>query len=289
LELVLARSASMTASVASSLFDVEDVTYLTANGEPLVATLYRPAVRAPAAAVVSVHGGRWCAETRMTNAVIDRALAEAGIVVMAIDFRLPPTARYPGPVADINFAIRWLKGHAASYGIPATKVGGIGTSSGGHQLLLNALKPAFADYVSWESGGDNDASLAFAVACWPVLDPLVRYRYAIERQMTLHVTSHEAYWADTAAMTAGSPQRIVEEGEATHLPPLLIIQGTGDSVLPADMADRFTAAYSAAGGVIELAKFSGEPHTFITKSPDSEAARAAIQRIIAFVNARNGT
>jgi acetyl esterase len=278
----------MTASVATSPFDVEDVTYLTANGEPLGATLYRPIECAPAAAVVSVHGGRWCAETRMTNAVIDRALAEAGVVVMAIDFRLPPTARYPGPVADINFAIRWLKGHAADYGIPATKVGGIGTSSGGHQLLLNALKPTFADYASWELGGDNDASMAFAVACWPVLDPLVRYRYAIERQMTLHVTSHEAYWADTAAMKAGSPQRIVEDGEATHLPPLLIIQGTGDSVLPADMADRFTAAYSAAGGIVELAKFIDQPHTFITKSPHSEAARAAIQRITGFVYARNG-
>jgi dipeptidyl aminopeptidase/acylaminoacyl peptidase len=80
-------------------------------------------------------------------------------------------------------------------------------------------------------------------------------------------------------MKAGSPQRIVEDGEATRLPPLLIIQGTGDSILPADMADRFRAAYSRAGGVIELAKYSTEPHTFITASPNGEAAWAAIQRI----------
>ena len=102
------------------------------------------------------------------------------------------------------------------------------------------------------------------------------------------VRTASAVGADTAAMKAGSPQRIVEDGEATHLPPLLIIQGTGDSVLPADMADRFMAAYSAADGVIELAKYSAEPYTFITKSPNSEAARAAIQRITGFVSVRDG-
>jgi acetyl esterase/lipase len=101
--------------------------------------------------------------------------------------------------------------------------------------------------------------------------------------MALHVTSHEAYWPDEAAMAAGNPQRIVTEDEATHLPPLLLIQGTGDTALPPGMADRFAEAYTTAGGTLELEKFAGEPHTFITKSPDSEASRAAIERIKRFI------
>jgi acetyl esterase len=260
----------------------EEITYLVADGEPLEATMYRP-VAAPRSAAVSVHGGRWCSETRWTNAVIDRALAESGIAVMAIDFRQPPVASYPGPVADINAAIRWFKHNAASYGVDATDIGGIGTSSGGHQLLLNALKPAFPAYASWDMESSQDASLAFVVGCWPVLDPPARYAFAIDRGMQLHVASHDAYWADVQSMSAGSPQRIVTDGEASHLPPMLLIQGTGDNVLPAGMADRFAAAYRAAGGDLQLEKYADQPHTFITKNPDGEASVAAIRRIKKFI------
>jgi acetyl esterase/lipase len=265
--------------------EIEGVVYHVVDGEQLAATIYRPTRPRPLAGIVSVHGGRWCSETRLTNAVIDRALAEAGVVVMAVDFRQPPAARYPGPVADINVAIRWLKHHAVDHGIDPVTIGGVGTSSGGHQLLLNALRPTFPAYASWTFPGPVDASLAFAVACWPVLDPLVRYRFAIERRMDLHIASHDAYWTDEGAMLAGSPQRIVAEGEATHLPPVLLIQGTGDSVLPTDMADRFAIAYRSAGGLLELEKYAGEPHTFITKHPESAASRSAILRMTHFIKA----
>jgi acetyl esterase/lipase len=272
-----------TSGSATPPLDITEVVYHVADGDELAATIYRPTGRKTLAGVISVHGGRWCSETRLTNAVIDRALAEAGIAVMAIDFRQPPAARYPGPVADINVAIRWLKHHSAEFGIDPATVGGVGTSSGGHQLILNALKPAFPSYASWRSTGPEDASVAFAALCWPVLDPYARYRFAIKQQMDLHVACHDAYWGNESAMLAGSPQRIVSEGEATNLPPILLIQGTVDDVLPADMADRFALAYRSAGGSLELEKYAGEPHTFITKFPRSGASKAAILRIAEFV------
>jgi acetyl esterase/lipase len=263
----------------------EDLAYHMLPAGSLLTRLYRPAGDGPFPAAVSVHGGRWCAETRLTNAAIDRALAAAGIVSMAIDFRMPPIARYPEPVADINLAIRWLKAHAADFRIDAARIGGIGTSSGGHQLLLNALKPRDARHAALPLPGADglDASLAFAVACWPVTDPLARYRHAIEHDMTLHVDSHHAYWPDEAAMNEGSPQRIVEQGEASHLPPLLLIQGTADVVLPPGTSERFAAAWAKAGGAVELATYPGEGHTFITKQPDGEHAQAALRRIVSFI------
>ena len=173
------------------------------------------------AAVVSVHGGRWVSQDRLTNAVIDRALAAAGVVVMALDFRMPPVVRYPVPVSEINVAIRWLKQHAAEFGAAPALVGGIGTSSGGHQIMLNALRPRDPRYsaIKLPGGEKLDASLAYVVACWPVLDPLARYRMAKERKMDLHVQSHDAYWPDEAAMGEGNPQLILDRGEAVRLPP----------------------------------------------------------------------
>jgi acetyl esterase/lipase len=126
---------------------VEDIEYLRHPSGALLARIYRPKEGRPNAALVSMHGGRWTRETRLTNAVIDEALARDGALVMALDIRMPPVAGYPGCVADINYAIRWLKVYARMLGAP-DRVGGIGTSSGGHQITLSALRPRDPRYAA---------------------------------------------------------------------------------------------------------------------------------------------
>jgi acetyl esterase len=268
-------------------YTTDEIVYHTPLGIPLAATVYRPQGHGPFPAVVDAHGGRWCAETRLTNAEIDKALAASGIVVMAVDFRMPPVARYPKPVADINFAIRWLKAHAGDYHIDPSRVGGLGTSSGGHQMMLNALTPNDPDFRLDHDGALSavDPTQAFLVACWPVSDPLGRYHYARERMMDVHVRSHHAYWTDEAEMAKGSPLRIVREAEAMHLPTMLIIQGADDVILSPGMSDAFVEAYRCAGGTIMLEKFEGEGHTFITKAPQSPASTRALDVIKRFIHA----
>src|SRR6476661_2954556 len=114
------RSAGMSTPAEADIL-VEDVEYLSHSSGPLLARLYRP--KAPRAALVSLHGGRWTRESRLTNAVIDEALARDGALVMALDVRMPPAARYPDCVADINFAIRWLKQYAQKAGLPGGAIG----------------------------------------------------------------------------------------------------------------------------------------------------------------------
>jgi acetyl esterase/lipase len=265
---------------------VEDVEYLRHPSGPLLARLYRPKQNRPRAALVSLHGGRWTRETRLTNAVIDEALARAGNLVMALDIRMPPVARYPDCVADINYAIRWLKQHAATAGVPADRIGGIGTSSGGHQIVLSAMRPRDPRYTAIPGPEGGDASLAFVIACWPVLDPLARYKMAQAKGMDDHVAAHHAYWPDEATQAEGNPQMILDRGECAEHPPTLVIQGTGDLILPTDMADKFAAAYRNAGGSILLRKFEGQPHTFITKEPTAAVSLEAIEAIKAFIRER---
>jgi acetyl esterase len=265
---------------------VEDIEYLRHPSGPLLARIYRPKEGRPRAALVSMHGGRWTRETRLTNAVIDEALARDGALVMALDIRMPPVARYPDCLADINYAIRWLKVYARMLGVEDGRVGGIGTSSGGHQIMLGALRPRDPRYAAIAGPQGVDASLAFVIACWPVLDPLARYTMAKAKGMEDHVAAHHAYWPDEAAQAEGNPQMILDRGEPVELPPVLVIQGTGDVILPTDMADKFTASYRKAGGSIELHKFDGQPHTFITKDPAAAASRDALEAIKAFVRGR---
>ena len=208
--------------------------------------------------------------------------------MLAIDFRMPPRHRYPASIADIHYATRWLKAHAQEFGSRADLVGGLGTSSGAHQLLLSALKPHDPRYAALplaEAPG-VEASLPYLVLCWPIADPLARYRMVKEKGRTPLIQSHDAYWASEAEMGEGNPQRIVEAGEANALPPAILLQGTGDDNVTPDMADRFAAAYRDRGGRLALHKFDGQPHTFVPRDPTTDTSKRACELMRDFVLAR---
>ena len=198
---------------------VEDIEYQRQGGKPMLARLYRPKGNGPFPALAEVHGGAWTSGDRLNNAAIAGALAAAGSVVLSLDFRMPPEAAYPASIADINLGIRFLKLHAREWGSDAKLVGGIASSSGGQQIMCNALKPTTPRYASLPLAGGDDARLAFVVLCWPVADPLARYRMAQDKKIDRFLQAHAAFFGDEAAMVEGNPQLILERGEAEALPP----------------------------------------------------------------------
>jgi acetyl esterase len=265
----------------------EDIEYR-AGDVPLEARLYRPRGTGPFPAVVGVHGGAWTSGDRLNNAILDGAVAAAGVVVLALDFRLAPRWPYPASVADISFGIRWLKARARQFDSRADWVGAVGSSSGGHQMLLNVLRPLDARYAAITAPelAGIDATIGFAVACWPISDPLARYRMAQARGTDRLVKSHDEFFGNEAAMGEGNPQLILERGEKVHLPPLLVVQGTNDDNVTPDMAEKFVAAYRAAGGRAAHESFDGMPHAFVTREPDAAHSRRAVRMVIEFVRKR---
>lgn len=265
-------------------FTIEDVEYLRHGDKPLLARLYRPRGAGPHPGVIEVHGGAWTSNDRLANVAIHEALARAGVVVFAIDFRMPPDVRYPESIRDINYATRWLKQKARDLEIDPARIGGVATSSGAHQLMLSALRPRDPRYTTIPlEGAAQDASLAFIVLCWPITDPLARYRMVTSNGNTRLAEAHRAYWPDEAAMEDANPQLIIERGEAGELPPALELQGTNDDNIVPDMPDRFAAAYRKAGGALELVKFPGQPHAFTARDPTSLDSRRALDLIAGFV------
>jgi acetyl esterase len=263
----------------------EDVEYRRVGGQSLLARLYRPAGAGPFPAVVSIHGGAWTSGDRLQNEAIDRALATAGAVVMDLDFRMPPDFRYPASVSDINHGIRWLKSKADTLQTRADWVGALGTSSGAHQMLLNLLEPDNPVYAAIETG-NADAKLAFAVVCWPIADPVARYRMAQERKNERLVAAHNAFFPSEQIMAEANPQTIVERTRGVALPPLLVLQGTKDDNVTPDMAERFVGAYQRAGGHATLKTFADQPHTFVTRDPSTLESQEALRLMCAFVASR---
>src|SRR5215469_17698387 len=81
----------------------------------MLARLDRPSGAGPFPAALQVHGGAWTSKDRTDNDFMAKALAESGILVASIDFRMPPVAPHPGSIQDINLGIRWLKANAREF------------------------------------------------------------------------------------------------------------------------------------------------------------------------------
>jgi acetyl esterase len=276
--------------------DVEDVTYLTHGDKGYLARLYKPKGAGPFPVMIHLHGGAWCNQDRTNDKVICEALARTGVLVVALDFRMPPDAGYPGSIADINYAVRWVRANAAMLKAKPDKIGYIGISSGGHQGMLAAMRPRDARYgaVSSPSVPAGDAAVQCVVLLWPVIDPIGRYRYGKDliakggdypANINNVIPNHDKYWGTEAAMVEGSPPEILARGEAVELPPVLYVQGDADKMHPRPHLERFVELYRSRGGLMEVALYPGEVEGFVTREAKSEAnKRAATERILSFVH-----
>jgi acetyl esterase len=264
--------------------DVRDVEYQRQAGKPWLARIYQPQGTGPFPTIVDVHGGAWHNGDRTNNVGIDGALAATGIVVAAIDFHQPPEAGYPASICDVNLAVRWLKAHAAEFH-GTTAVGAFGNSSGGHQVVLSALRPRHPSYstLPLPEHPEINASLAYVIAAWPVICPLYRFRFAKEFNREEFIKAHIDYWGTEEAMAEGSPQTIIERDEQVDLPPILMLLKANDRNHPLEMQERFIASYKKRGGAIEVHTFDGLPEHRMVPSPSQPETMRCIETITGFI------
>ena len=271
--------------------DVEDVEYLRHGNKPLLARVYKPRGAGPFPLVIDLHGGAWTKKDRFSDVATCEALAKGGIVAVALDFRMPPEARYPGSLQDVNYAVRWCKTNAKDLKTRADLISILGVSSGGQQAMLTAMRPNDPRYASIPGKAGADATVRSVILCWPVIDPLGRYHYAKQKrdagdakQANEWIKAHDEYWAGEAEMAEGSPTMALERGEKTPLPPVIYLQGTADPAHPRPNLDRFVAAYRKAGGRVDLHFFEGMSQAFLSDVPTHPHSIDALNKIVEFVH-----
>ena len=252
-------------------FATEEIEYLRHGDQPLMLTLRRPSGAGPFPVVVDIHGGAWNQSDRFSCQMRDEMLAQAGIAAAALDFRQGATG-YPSSLVDINYAIRWLKSHAEELRLDAARVGLAGASSGGQLAMISAMRPCDARYAAHPLEPPNaahDASVRCIGLIAPVINPLSRYRNALQRRKTPNPPawserlpqSHETYWKTEDNMAEASPVLVLARGESVEMPPAIYIQRQPDEVhvyvdpdFDGDLTEpeRFVESYRSAGGEIEL-------------------------------------
>ena len=220
--------------------DIADVEYLRHGDQPLLARLFTPRGSGPFPLMVELHGGAWVRGDRLNGNAPNEALAQHGVIVVALDFRVPPVAPYPASLADIHYGIRWCKTQAVAWHGRPDWIGAMGTSSGAHQAMLLGMRPHDPRYAALALPAGNagvDGTLGCVILCSPVIDPLGRYLYAkgLRQDCTPPagfadrvVPMHDQYWQTEEAMAEGAPARILARGVSGDLK--LLSNGQGEIV-----------------------------------------------------------
>lgn len=224
--------------------------------------------------VVWIHGGGWHTGERQPHGdQLAARFGPAGFAVAAIGYRLTPEAPFPAQIEDCNAALAWLRRNAAEYRLDANRIGVIGHSAGGHLCALLA--------VTGTSGRFSGEPVQAAV-CWSPICDLDRERGEWPKSMftwnpndRFSQTFCPGGGYDIAFARAASPVSYVH-GET---PPMLIVHGDRDDMVPIGQTRVFAEALHASGATVEFRVAEGRDHGLIDAAAEEEALRF-FQRVL---------
>ncbi|HRK31287.1 MAG TPA: alpha/beta hydrolase [Tepidisphaeraceae bacterium] len=226
---------------------IKEIEYANIAGESLLLDVRPPRAGSPGphAAVVVIHGGGWTGGNRRDDLPFLDALADAGLVVFSIEYRLAPKHRWPACMDDVQTAIAWVTLHAAEHGADASRLGLIGYSAGGH----------LACHAAVIDRSPNIAAVALLAAPTDhVLDNFRRGGLSPSLQQLLGKEVADAETIET--LWRISPINHVVPG----LPPFLLMNGTHDQSVPHAQSAHLHQRLSDLGVKSDLVTLEGAEH-----------------------------
>ena len=252
-----------------------DVTYSTLAGyRPMVVDIYMPPQgTAPKPLVLFVHGGGWVSgHTRHSGALSNfpsvlARLAGEGFVVASLEYRLSAEARFPAQVQDARAALRFLKSHAARYGIDPARTGVWGGSAGGHLAALTAMT---CGVTSLDAPGTKSAPGSECVQSAAIWYGVFDFGALAATRPGGGDGAAERLLGCTGPCTpaqfgAASPNAYI----TPKAPPFLLIHGLADKTVPVQQSQGAEAALKAAGVPVRAIYIPGADHSFIGASPQA--------------------
>lgn len=236
--------------------------------------------------LLQVHGGAWMiGEKEQQGKPLMYHMSQRGWLCVAINYRLSPKAAFPAHIIDVKKAIAWIKDHIRDYGGNPDFIAITGGSAGGHLSSLAALTPNRTD---WQPGFESaDTSLQAAVPLYGVFDFLDRNGIRPEMSMDDMLADRVMQCSqsdDPELWDAASPLSHV----SANAPPMMVIQGTHDSLVWVEEARAFVSALrSVSRQPVAYAELPGAQHAFeIFHSVRTDHTIHAIGHFLEWVHAQ---
>ena len=203
-------------------------------------TLFVPRTKEKKPAVLYFPGGGFTSADHEKFLEMRYALARAGYVVAACEYRAVPN-KFPALLEDAKAAVRWMRAHASEFGVDADRIGLLGDSAGGYVVQMSG---ATNGEKNWVVGDFKEVSsdVQAVVSIYGISDLTtigegignenVHASAAVTEALLLNGPAFKDF---AGASVNADPQKAKAASPIGHVdgtePPFLLMHGSGDKVV----------------------------------------------------------
>ena len=257
-----------TVSIPEGVTVHRDLIYGQVGDRKLPLDIYLPPdTSSPVPVIIWVHGGGWRNGSRSNGG---RALnmTKRGFAVVDVEYRLSGEAIFPAQIEDCKTAVRWVRANAVKYNLNPDRIGGWGSSAGGHLVAMMGLTH---DEKVFETNGHSEYSSAVQAVCnWFGPTDFLRMNDFKGR------IDHDAPGSQESELIGAPIQENKDKVAAANPiayvskndPPMLIMHGEKDQSVPYNQSELLYAAMQKAGLDVTLYKVVNADHGFRDATQD---------------------
>ena len=250
----------------TSHFSKTEIIYGRKDGMALTMTMLAPKQHTNGKAIIYVLSGNWVSSERMLEAFPERSdlYIEAGYTLFGVMVGCQPRYAIPDEVEDLKRAVRFIRYNASMYKIDPDHIGITGSSSGGHLSLMIATSDNVVDQRSKDPVDKTSSRVQAVAVFYPPTDFLNYGRpnsFSAVSQAGLALMGVAGafdfkVWNDTTrtytpVTSMEKKMEIAKEiSPINHVsaddPPVLIIYGNKDLVVPVQQSETIIAKFKEA-------------------------------------------
>lgn len=242
-----------------------EVIYGRKFGTALTLDVFRPASTNTLGVVAIISGGFFSSHEAINPGML-KPFLDRGYTVFAVVHGSQPRYIIPEIIGDLHRSVRWIRHHAADYGIRADRLGVFGASAGGHLSLTLGTQGGVGD-PSAKDPVDRESSAVQAVACFFPPTDYLNWRESGDDAVGVGVLKE--------FKPAFGPRSDTEEGRRVYgkeisplyfvtdrVPPTYIVHGDADRLVPIHQAEIFVKRCQEAGATapVRLDRRPGKDH-----------------------------
>lgn len=236
--------------------------------------IYMPEIAKPAPALVYFHGGGWVLGDLDMNDPLCRSIAnKVGCVIVSVDYRLAPEAKFPAAVDDCYAAAKWVSSNAELLGVDANRIAIGGDSAGGNLT-------AVVCQLARDRGGVKPV---YQVLIYPATDLRMAAPSIEENAAGPLLTKAGMEWFIGHYLNGESDKTNplaspLLASNLAGLPPAFVLTAECDPIR--DEGEQYGEALRRAGVAVDIKRYAGMPHGFVSFGAALEGSREAVEDIV---------